>query len=184
MKEPWFGMLLDWQWDPQTERHTTWHNGRAHHIVKVDRSTADANGGGMQPGWQIWDDNPNRDENRWNGFGPGLGRTVGWAKRCAEAWIICPYNDMMQYPQLSHAIRGGSAHYEGLSIRTEDELRRFAAYDRDRLAGLILPVFLGSGGTTSIRWRAHHPDGRLISGGDSWSDAVTDLRAAVVGAVL
>lgn len=178
-RAPWFGNLLDWRWDPQREMHTAWHGDRSHYIVKVDRQTADAQGGGMAPGWHIWDDNPERDDNRWDGFGPGLGRNVTWAKRAAEAWIICSYEDMMGYPKLSNAIQGGSSEYEGMTIRTEDEQRRFMVYTKDRLVGMILPVFLGASGACSIRWRAHFPDGRLISGGDSWSDALTDLYAAV-----
>lgn len=174
MKEPWFGTLLDWQWDPQTEQHVAWHNGRSHRIVKLDRRSAEAHQ--SQPGWhRIVDDEYGQPD-----IGDPLNGGVVDAKRAAEAWILCAESDMRQYPQLSRVFYSGVVDYDGLIVYREDDRQRFTVrYNGGEQVGLILPVFLGQGGTTSVRWRAHHLDGRLISGGDSWSDALTDLRAVV-----
>jgi hypothetical protein len=158
--------------------HATWHAGRAHYIVKVDRGTANAQSGGMTPGWHLWDDNPDDDENRWDGFGPGLGRTVELAKRRAEAWIICPHHDMMGYPKLSLALDGAADWGNHLLIRADDDRRRFTVdhrRDGTRHAELV-PLFLGTGGATSLRWRAFAPDGEtLLASGSTWATALTEL---------
>lgn len=172
----WFGRLLDWQLDPQREMHTAWHGGRSHFIVKVDRRTADAQGGGMAPGWHLWDDNPHDAADRWDGFGPGLGRTVALAKHRAEAWIVCPYRDMMGYPKLRLALDGAADWGQHLLIRLDAEQHRFTVEHRDGTRhALLVPLFLGAGGATSIRWRALTPAGDLIAGADTWTDAVEQL---------
>ena len=175
-KQPWFGRILDWRWDPQREMHATWHGGRAHYIAKVDRQTANAHGAGMAPGWHIWDDNPDDDEKRWDGFGPGLGATVQTAKRRAEAWIICPYHDMMGYPKLQLALDGAADWGNHLLIRLDEDHRRFTIEHRDgTLHALLVPLFLGTGGATSIRWRAFSPDETLLAAGDTWAATLAEL---------
>ncbi len=169
----WFGRLLDWQWDPQRGMHVAYHGGRTHCITKVDRRTAEAQGGGMSRGWHLWDDNPEGDPARWDGFGAGLGSQVGWAKRMAEAWIICPYADMMGYPKLSLALSAGAAWEHHLTFRAHDERRRIEVSDRgNQVMFALVPVFLGIGGTTSVRWRVTTPIEELIGSSGSWSGAV------------
>lgn len=171
-KTPWFGNLLDWQWDPQTAMHTAWHGGRSHYILKLDRQSADAKH--TSRGWHILapDDYDQLD------IGPHLGNDVGTAKLNAEARIVCDDTDLTQYPQLSTAIYSGSAYYEGLIAARDDEHQRFTVWRQRESApfAAIRPVFLGRGGAVSIRWRAVGlPAETLISGHSTWREAFDAL---------
>lgn len=169
----WFGRLLDWQWDPQREMHAAWHDGRTHYITKLDRRSAEAHR--SHPGWHLWDDNFDGDPDRWDGVGPGLGSRVGWAKRMAEAWIICPYMDMMGQPSLRAALTD-TAGWDGRIIRLHEDQQRFTVEHRDGTpVALLVPVFLGAGGATSIRWRALTPAEDLIAGADTWAGLIGQL---------
>lgn len=174
-KTPWFGDLLDWRWDPQTEQHVTWHNNRSHSIVKL--ASRAANDRRTSPGWHlIQDDGWGQPD-----IGVHLGSDVATAKMNAEAWIVCAESDMRQYPSLNIAMYSGGVAYERWDIRRDIAGRQFVVHDRasDVVVGWIRPVFLGRGGACTIRWRAFQASDLLVSGGDSWSDAVTDLAAAI-----
>ncbi|ROT29688.1 hypothetical protein [Micromonospora sp. HM5-17] len=176
----WFGRLLDWRWDPQTAQHVAWHGGRSHRIVKLDRMAADARG--YTPGWHLIED----DEWGRPDIGVRLGSTVDAAKAAAEAWIVCAESDLRQYPRLSIAMSSGCVGYQAygvrVSIRRDDAGRRFAVHRDDatsRSVGAVVPLFLGRGGATSVRWRAVDPAGELIAGSDTWAGAIGSLVRAV-----
>ena len=171
-KTPWFGNLLDWQRDPQTEMHTAWHGGRSHYILKLDRQSADAKR--TNRGWHILapDDYDQLD------IGPHLGNDVNTAKLNAEAWIVCDNADLRQYPQLHLAVHSGSTYYEGLIANRDDAHQRFTVRRQREAApfAAIRPVFLGRGGAVSIRWRAVGlPAETLIAGSDTWRGAFDAL---------
>lgn len=172
----WFGNLLGWEWSRDAWRHFTWHNGRAHNIAKVDRQTADAMGGGMAPGWHIQRDEPHGG---WSdGWGPSLGRTAGRAKRMAEAWIIFPYDDLMQYPQLIHAVAGSVMFMEDSQhvIYCDDAARRFTARRGDTVLGHLVPVFTGPAGDVAVTWSVQDAEGRRIAEAPTWQVAVDALK--------
>ena len=127
----------------------------------------------MTRGWHLWNDNWEGEPDYWPGFGPGLGRTVTGAKRMAEAWIICPYRDMMGcWPSLRNALTGSASWADGLSVCADDDSQRFVVRRAEGAVCQIVPLFLGAGGATSIRWRAIGPDGGLLYGADTWADVV------------
>lgn len=182
-EDRWFGKLLDWRWDPAQEMHGAWHNGRTHWIAKVSRRTADAQGGGMHPGWTICDFSLDPGQRRWDGWGPGLGRRIGWAKLMAEAWIVCPYSDMMRYPQLRNALVSGVGFMEdGRSLLTvdHDQHRFIASGPRDSGIGYLEPAFTGAGGVVTVAWRVVDIHDRQIAEMNTWQDAVEELKQSLV----
>lgn len=175
----WWGRLLDWQRDAQTGMWCTWHAGRAHQVVKLGR--ADAQAHGTTPGWHLCDDDPDA---RWYGVGPFLGTTLDQARRMAEAWIVCPYQDMAQSPKLHLAIAGQTVWWDdGLTIQEQEPQQRFAlARPRQSPVAFLRPVFLGRGGGASVRWRAYQPatgggEDVFLAGGDRWSTLLETVRA-------
>jgi hypothetical protein len=179
---PGFGQLLDWRWNAREEMHTAWHGGRAHKIVKVDRRTAAAQGRGMSSGWHLWDDKSGNDPNRWHGFGPGVGQRVAAAKQMAEAWIICPYADMMGWPKLHLALSGSGVLWNTWVIQLQEDRQRLDVEDRDgSVIALLVPLFIGTGGTTSIRSQALSPGGDLLVEADRWVDLTVQVDTIIGG---
>lgn len=183
-RAPWFGNLLNWRYDPQSETHVTRHGDRSHRITKVTHRTADTQGGGLTPGWHLWDDERDPDRRRWDdGYGPGLGRWLGRAKREAEAWIICPYQDMMGYPALRLALGAGAVWENNRAVYTIQAADAFHRFTVERVGGRliaeIVPEFTGRGGTTTIRWQVQRPDGTPIGAVDTWAGAIRELETAL-----
>lgn len=181
----WFGNLLDWTWRADEARHTTWHAGRPHHIAKISRRYADQLGGGTSPGWHIWTDQ-DLAAGIEGGWGPGVGRYVGTAKRLAEAWIICPAYDMNGYPQLAHALRPDGVGYMETGrhlIYAQDGDRRFVATSPDGTVGYLFPIFTGPGGTVEITWQVADPAGAQVDAIlPTWRAAVTVVKEQLVPA--
>ncbi|NUR59412.1 MAG: hypothetical protein HOV87_12200 [Catenulispora sp.] len=171
--EPWFGNLLDWQRDPDTDMRCAWHGGRTRYITKLSRGDADAHK--TRPGWHMWDD----DRDGWHGIGPLVGTTLRTAYQLAEAWIICPYADMMAYPRLWLAVAGNRVAWELGTIAKDDQQPRFKLTRAGVTVASIEPVFLGRGGAVSVRWRAFDPAGTLLASGTRWAETLAELQTTL-----
>lgn len=181
----WFGNLLDWRYDPQVDMHCAWHNDRTYHLTKLTRRDADAHR--THPGWHLWYPDPHPDG--WHGLGVDVGGNLPWAKRMAEAWIICPYDEMMNYPKLHLAVSGAGLLYDGLVIWPNDAWAQFDVH-RDRIdvpgtrgefVGEIIPHFDGPAGTVTVRWHISVARTVGVHGSEhaTWTEAVRALHAAV-----
>ncbi len=176
-KIKWFGNLLDWQREPDTGDHVTWHKGQSRRITKLTRRQAEEQR--THPGWHLfW---PDEEDGRPGDLGPDVGPTLPYAYQMAEAWIVCPYDDMMSYPKLWLAIGGGGVGWgEHGAIYPRPGRGELALRRKDADVCVIRPVWSGEGAMTEVmRWEAFWPAGEPLAAGVTWRDLIDGLGIAL-----
>jgi hypothetical protein len=87
-------------------------------------------------------------------------------------------------PGLLAAITDGGAAWDSYVVGPDQDSGQLTVTRRGgATVAVIRPVFLGTDGATTVRWRAFDTSDQLLASGGTWRDMLTELRAALADGV-